>query len=109
MSDTENRDKAADSGLPGTTCCPLPGQPGYADHMRARNRREGIEPEPYRAPLKIAGFVTAGWLESQARDAEANGHALVEKGLACAAEAWFALSKAYRAEVDVLFSDNSKL
>jgi hypothetical protein len=108
MSDTLKADNAADSGLLGTTCCPLPGQPGYVDHMRERNRREGIEPESYRAPLKIAGFVTAGWLEGQARDAEANGHAFVGEGLACAADAWFALANAYRIEATLLFSDNAE-
>jgi hypothetical protein len=40
------------AALPGTTCCPLPSQPGYIDHSRERNRREGIEPEPYRAAFQ---------------------------------------------------------
>jgi hypothetical protein len=52
MTDTLQLQEAAESGLPGTTCCPLPSQPGYIAHMRERNRREGIEPEPYRAAFQ---------------------------------------------------------
>ena len=86
---------------------PLPGQPGNVEAMRARNRREGIKSEPYRPVLQIPGFVTAGWLVGQALEADANAHALVERGMACAADGWFALADAYRVEADTLSSQNN--
>ncbi len=77
--------------------------------MRARNRREGITQEPYRALLQIPGFITAGWLVGQAIEADVNAKALVDRGMACAADAWFALADAYRFEAEVISSQNVKV
>jgi len=61
----------------------------------------------YLALLQIPGIITAGWLVGQAMEADANAKALVERGVACAADAWFALANAYRSEAEVISSRKS--